>query len=339
VTDPTSKRFQNNATLALGASASCAVALPANSLRCWGQVPHEVANEIYRPTATPSFEAAQMFFRAQSLAGVTATALSEGGGCIQTSGDFFCWGVADYFPANNDAGAVSFDGGIAAPDRLLAAAVGRAHVCAIVDEFSDTDVECWGTNDHGQIGVDPTALPEAAVPMRTYLSNLGMTIKQIAASGDTSCALLDDGHNGAVYCWGRNDRSQLASSSGMDSFAPTRVAIGSPYRITDLTMGDAHVCVLDADYRPWCWGDDTFGQLGVGGASGGQSAQPRLVQQIVEAGTGPLKGVQFFAAGGKTTCGIMLGDPRPWCWGANDAFQAGQPDSGPIVYFARPVGW
>jgi alpha-tubulin suppressor-like RCC1 family protein len=47
-------------------------------------------------------------------------------------------------------------------------------------------------------------------------------VKAIAAGGDTTCALRDDGE---VWCFGRNDKGQLGDGTSEDRFAPVRVDV------------------------------------------------------------------------------------------------------------------
>lgn len=84
-----------------------------------------------------------------------------------------------------------------APTRVAA---GGAHACAIM---SDRGVSCWGSNTRGQAGdfsgKDPVTTPSG-------VGGLGKVV-QLALGGGHSCALTEDGD---VYCWGVNNRGQLA---------------------------------------------------------------------------------------------------------------------------------
>ena len=65
-------------------------------------------------------------------------------------------------------------------------------------------IACWGANDSGQLGLGDTTRTGCSRP-----STVGAhrrRVRGVAAGGDTTCVLLDDG---AVKCWGANDRGQL----------------------------------------------------------------------------------------------------------------------------------
>jgi alpha-tubulin suppressor-like RCC1 family protein len=89
-----------------------------------------------------------------------------------------------------------------------------------------------------------------------------------------------------------------------------------------------------SDETVQCWGDDTFGQLGYA-APEGFSARP---SNVLRGAMTDLRSVKGLAAGGSTTRVLRWGDPEVWCWGRNDAGQAGQPAGKPVAV-ATPVVW
>src|SRR5687768_13151270 len=90
-------------------------------------------------------------------------------------------------------GAVTRDAGIDAYTgcRVVAAAAGREHTCALDEKGS---VWCFGSNIKGQV------LPNgpAYVVTPTKLA-LGQTVSQLVAGRFFSCARMSDG---SVTCWG-----------------------------------------------------------------------------------------------------------------------------------------
>jgi alpha-tubulin suppressor-like RCC1 family protein len=83
--------------------------------------------------------------------------------------------------------------------------------------------------------------------------------------------------------------------------------------ITQITAGNAHTCALTASGAVWCWGDNTFGQLGIGAAS----TTPKLVPTQVS-----ITNVVQLSAGNNHTCAAKS-DGSVWCWGDNSAGQIG----------------
>jgi len=130
-----------------------------------------------------------------------------------------------------------------------------------------------------------------------------------------TCALLADG---AVRCWGANDRGQLGNGSTADAALPVAVAL--PGAASAIVSGYNHACAVVGG-TVWCWGDNTFGQVGNGSAAPMESSPVEV--------TG-LTGVLGLGAGntGLTTspyghtCAI-LADRSLACWGAGTAGQLG----------------
>ena len=91
-----------------------------------------------------------------------------------------------------------------------------------------------------------------------------------------------------------------------------------------VAAGLSHTCAVDTQQRAFCWGGDSYGQLGDGtGNSGGPT--PRRV-----AGDALFLDI---AAGENHTCALDTQDAI-WCWGANSAGQVGD---GTFLHRAQPT--
>jgi alpha-tubulin suppressor-like RCC1 family protein len=325
-------------TLALATAYSCTVtnATGGSFLLCWGNVPG--VSRVTREEATPAYEPSYMDIDVRPLAGVASASMTDEGGCCTLNDQsLVCWGQ-DLAPPAPDGGVTSLDGGLAVGDEFDTVAVGRAHACGIAATSSSAtrDVECWGANDRGQAGLPLSTL--VSHPNHMGLGTLG-NLRAVATGGDVSCALFE---SGALYCWGQNDHGQLGTgTSGADSPQPQQVmfpaksADAALPKATAVAVGDGHACAVLDDFSVWCWGDNGASQLG-GGQGGPQySAVPGRVQKAPGHYLGAVQGI---AAGGQTTCAILIDDTRVWCWGANDSLQAGQPVGNEISY-AAPVEW
>lgn len=89
-------------------------------------------------------------------------------------------------------------------------------------------------------------------------------------------------------------------------------------RLVRIAVGDRHACGLTAAGAAYCFGENVFGQLGIGCT---QSECPNDSGLI-----SPVLGGHAFAdldVGSPTSCGIRA-DGAAFCWGANGAGQAGQ---------------
>jgi alpha-tubulin suppressor-like RCC1 family protein len=151
-----------------------------------------------------------------------------------------------------------------------AVATGFEHTCALLD---NGQIKCWGHNDVGQLGLgvagdrgdNPGEMGDAlpSVDLGT-----GRSARAIAAGKSHTCAILD---NDQVKCWGRNDVGQLGlgdtqyrgAQGGMGDALPS-VDLGTGRSARAIAEGESHTCVLLDNDQVKCWGDNSWGQLGLG---------------------------------------------------------------------------
>ena len=81
-------------------------------------------------------------------------------------------------------------------------ATGRAHACGL--EPGTAALKCFGANARSQLSGAPSATGKVDV---TLTGAVGAA-SAVSAGGDTTCALLTDG---AVQCWGANERGQTGT--------------------------------------------------------------------------------------------------------------------------------
>jgi alpha-tubulin suppressor-like RCC1 family protein len=118
------------------------------------------------------------------------------------------------------------------------------------------DVDCWGSNEHGQLG--DGSEESSAIPVRVS----GLT-DATAVHGNESgnmCALLSTGH---VDCWGEGLWGALGDGSEANSATP--VAVTGITNATAVSGGDGFACALLSTGKVECWGINDSDQLGNGG--------------------------------------------------------------------------
>jgi alpha-tubulin suppressor-like RCC1 family protein len=132
--------------------------------------------------------------------------------------------------------------------------------CALVGETGA--VACWGSNPSGVLGRGDAA-PDPS-PQRVQLP---FERRAVAMAGGEfhACALLDDG---SVWCWGANVYGMLGTDpdagAGQLQVKPVKV-LGLPAgRVLQLALGTYHSCALIEGGSVYCWGGNTYGQLGRG---------------------------------------------------------------------------
>lgn len=236
----------------------------------------------------------------------------NGNSCaIDKIGRLYCWGNNEDGQLLNNSTAnvlssirVSSETGLSVlTSRIVDVARGLRHLCLLNEDGAQA---CWGTNSHGQIGNASTAdtlLPE--------IGHMFGFIRQISVGHHTTCNIAIDGY---ARCWGRNDYGQTGlshtNSVTYSDFKNTDGVvqnIGSSLK--DITVGSDHACALLGDNTAYCWGRNTFGELGRGTASSTPVANsPASINTI--------SGIKQISAGEKYTCAV-LNSGTAYCWGSN----------------------
>lgn len=178
-------------------------------------------------------------------------------------------------------------------------ATGGEHTCLAT---RDGSVECWGSNEYGQLGVEPTA------EVRRYVTQVdGLSeVTQLAAGEYHTCALARDG----VYCWGLNLNDELGHPSNGLDYRPTLVP--NLMNVEGIAAGLAVSCARTSEGSAWCWGNN----------QGGQLAAPEDVKHTPEPGLVVLEGVEDLGLG-EFGCALTRGG-HVWCWGRNQYGQLGR---------------
>ena len=154
-------------------------------------------------------------------------------------------------------------------------------------------------------------------------------LASVETGGFNTCGLNSSGD---AYCWGYNGYGQLGngtSGSGTDSNIPVLVSQGArdpAVTFSIISVGGNHTCGVGSDGNAYCWGNNSYGQLGNGtNGSGTDSNVPVLVSQ----GARPSGDVTFIniSAGDNYTCGVGS-DGNGYCWGYNGYGQLGNGTSG-----------
>jgi alpha-tubulin suppressor-like RCC1 family protein len=81
----------------------------------------------------------------------------------------------------------------------------------------------------------------------------------VSLGGQHSCGLTTDG---AVYCWGNNERGQFGTGATGKASVPELIAAPGTY--VAITAGGNHTCGRTAAGTAFCWGQGNYGQLGDG---------------------------------------------------------------------------
>ncbi|MDA8568056.1 putative Ig domain-containing protein [Euryarchaeota archaeon] len=197
-------------------------------------------------------------------------------------------------------------------------AVGEHHTCVVT---SDGTIECWGQNDFGQLGrgfkcpygsYANGCNGDFAVTLPGLVTNSSeFGFVQVSVGDTHTCGLLA---NGTAMCWGSNADGQLGVGNTVDRFVPTFTVMPESASFTQIDLGKAHSCATNYSGELFCWGRNSFGQLGDG------TINNRMMPTMASLPTG--FSVMSVSAGGDHSCVVFNGS-QPACWGRNAQGQLG----------------
>lgn len=186
--------------------------------------------------------------------------VSEHHSCaVRKSGSVWCWGSNFYKRLGHPAAGLfpkpRMVPNVRATTGATSVVTGDGFTCiaAMIGR-----VQCWGRNNHGQLGRTP-----GSSRARAHTTTIKKPVS-LTAGDEFVCAVTEAG---TTWCWGRNDVSQIGLT-GVDAVPVPRKIIPDLDlgTITAVSAGAAHVCgTLPRLGSLWCWGLGLQGQLGDGG--------------------------------------------------------------------------
>ncbi len=129
---------------------------------------------------------------------------------------------------------------------------GGEHAC-VIDSLRD--LWCWGWNSKGQLGIgdndyrfSPTKVALQNDPLEIALGYYHTCIVNVLSK---------------LYCFGWNKSGQLGVGDNVDYNTPREVALVNE-EVAHLFVGYDHTCIIDVLSMLFCWGSNTYGELGFG---------------------------------------------------------------------------
>jgi len=152
---------------------------------------------------------------------------------------------------------------------------------------------------------------------------VGPTSFQAIAGGEDFTCALDSG--GQAWCWGNDAGGQLGSMFHASSLcavsplisvpcSPFPLPVAGQHTFQSITAGFDFTCGIDTTGVAWCWGADTFGELGVTGGP--------FPQEVGGVPFGDAHRFSSLSAGGHHACGVTT-DQKLFCWGDNQSGELG----------------
>lgn len=182
--------------------------------------------------------------------------------------------------------------------------VGVGYTCAVTRAGH---AYCWGYGPAGQLGTGASGDEAYDVQSTPVPVAGGHRFAAVSAAYTFTCGVALAGH---ALCWGTNERGAMGTGDEWDSYPEPEPVLASASFATIATFGstsgyNSHTCALDADGKAYCWGPNSWGQLGDGTET--VRTTPTEVQG----------GLTFTSldVGASTTCGTTS-NGEMYCWGS-----------------------
>jgi alpha-tubulin suppressor-like RCC1 family protein len=242
------------------------------------------------------------------------------------SGNLWAWGWNSYgqLGDNTTTNRSSPIQTIARGSNWKSVACGYNHTAAIK---TDGTLWVWGRNSYGKLGDNTT--DNKSSPVQTVA--FGTNWIQISCGTNNTAAIKTDG---TLWCWGKNLDGQLGDNTGSSetkSSPVQTVAFGTNWK--QVSISRWHTAALKTDGTLWCWGQNTYGNLG---------------DNTTTHRSSPVQTVAFGTNWKQVSCGdsytaAIKNDGTLWCWGKNTHGQLGDNTSltklSPVQTIAFGTNW
>ncbi|MDP1833337.1 MAG: hypothetical protein Q8L11_00185 [Candidatus Moranbacteria bacterium] len=243
---------------------------------------------------------------------------------VRTDGSAYCWGNNAYGRLGDNTTTTRLapvqvhgvsDAGFLAD--IVQISAGSTHTCALK---ADGTVYCWGDNGYGQLGDNSNVSKWFPVQVHGVADSGFLTgVSQIFSGNFKTCAVKTDG---TAYCWGRNTNGMLGDNTQTNRYTPIQVHgvsnVGFLTGVDNIVSGYYHTCAVKTDGTAYCWGNNSYGQLGNNAIVNRYT--PVQVHGVDDVGF--LTEVNKIIDGQYHSCAIKT-DGSMYCWGYGGNGQLG----------------
>ncbi|QQG36398.1 MAG: hypothetical protein HYS17_00985 [Micavibrio aeruginosavorus] len=230
---------------------------------------------------------------------------------VRDDGTGWCWGN----DGNGGLGNGATAGNLSAPSPITLTGVsgtawtkirnGYSNSCGLRD---DGTAWCWGYNYYGALGNGNTTQQTAPVAVSTGgVSGTAWTDVSVSI-GYHACGVRNDG---TAWCWGYGEDGEMGDGTyTVTNSTPRQVSTTgvSGTAWTQVATTEWSNCGLRDDGTAWCWGYNTYGQLGNNSIL--STNTPVMIDDSDTTGTAWTN----ISGGGNYACGLR-DDGTAWCWG------------------------
>ncbi|WP_445082959.1 trypsin-like peptidase domain-containing protein [Candidatus Nitrotoga sp. 1052] len=193
---------------------------------------------------------------------------------LTARGAVYCWGDNTHGQLGDGTLAPShIPIRVAGTEYFRSISVGSSHSCGISFQYW---LLCWGDaqtigESRGFVEDNDTSVPiilQLTLPTNRRTFNSGVVpstphvslVDSVSVGDRYTCAITPESE---LFCWGINTSGRLGLGHLHDESRPMRV--GSPEKFLYVATGmGEHTCAMSTTGKIFCWGDNTYGQLGNG---------------------------------------------------------------------------
>ena len=192
---------------------------------------------------------------------------------LNEAGELYAWG-------RNNAGQAGIGKHISPVREVTKLDLPKITAISAGGKFSlalDENGVLWGWGDNQNHEIANTKDKAFFTPVQIDTGDL--KIKMIDAGG-SFVAAVDE--NGDLYTWGANDHCQCGfeTKKGEDVTEPTKIELPLPVKHISVYSGQGYAVLTDGSL--WSWGNNSYGQLGVGYRSAASVGVP--ISKVYDSG-------------------------------------------------------
>ncbi len=242
---------------------------------------------------------------------------------VFADGAMHCWGDNSFgqlgYGSSANLGDVPGElptGDVPVGAAVTAVGLGNLHTCARVEGDA---LRCWGSGGQGQLGyMGAKSLGAQLGDLPTPEVEVFDGVLQVDGGDGHTCVRTTAG---GVRCWGLGAQGQLGYGSNKSLNEPNGIDLAGLIEVQQIALGSSHSCALVLGEEVRCWGNNNFGQLGLGHINAigdGPGEMPPVASMVGSPGDA----VASIAAGAGHSCAVLFSG-KVRCWGSNGAGQLG----------------
>ena len=126
------------------------------------------------------------------------------------------------------------------------------------DQFLTSGIWTWGRNNLGQLGLGTIVHRSSPIQVGALT-----TWRQVSGGNDHSLAIKTDG---TLWGWGNSTLGQLGLGGNTISLS-SPIQVGALTNWKQVAASNSISAAIKTDGTLWMWGNNAFGQLGLGNAT------------------------------------------------------------------------